>query len=69
MEHFRSDGSLETGHHDAVLCKCSRITFVDRSSQPMNSDTEQIYNFQTLSVIVLGTEDAENWEMSSWFDS
>lgn len=65
MEHFRSDGSLETGHHGAVLCNCCRITFVDSSSQPMNSDTEQIYNFQILSVIVLGTEDAENWEMSS----
>lgn len=69
MERFRSAGSLEAGHHRAVLCKCSRVTFVDSSSRPMDSDTEQICNLQTLSVVVLGTEDAENWEMSSWFDS
>lgn len=53
----------------AALCKCNRVTFVDNSLQPMNSDMEQIDNFQTLSVIVLGAEDAENWEISSWFDS
>lgn len=69
MVHFRSGGSLEIVHHHAVLCKRSRVTFVDNPSQPTNSDTEQIYDVQTLSVIVLGAEDAEDWKISSWFDS